>query len=71
MYFENFSSLLNMGGYALYVWLSFGTAALSIAVLWGDSFLSKQRLFTQVLSEQARQTRIKAANEQSSNGEPL
>ena len=71
MYFENFSSLLNMGGYALYVWLSFGTAALSIAVLWGDSFLSKQRLFTQVLNEQARQTRIKAANKQSSNGELL
>ena len=64
MHFEDISSFLDMGGYALYVWLSFGAAVLSLLVLWLDSFFSKQTLFTQVLSEQARQARIKAAAEQ-------
>jgi len=65
MHFEDISSFFNMGGYGLYVWLSFGAAALSLLVLWVDSFFSKRTLLTQVLSEQARQARIKAAAEQS------
>ena len=66
MHFEDFSSFLDMAGYGVYVWLSFGCAALSLMILWCDSFFSKQRLFTQVLKEQARQARIKAAAEQQS-----
>jgi heme exporter protein D len=65
MYFEDINSFLDMGGYGLYVWLSFGSAALSLLVLWLDSLFSKRKLFTQVLSEQTRQARIKAAAEQS------
>ena len=65
MYFEDINSFLDMGGYGLYVWLSFGSAVLSLLVLWLDSFFSKRTLLTQVLNEQARQARIKAAAEQS------
>ena len=65
MHFEDISSFFDMDGYGLYVWLSFGAAALSLLVLWVDSFFSKRTLLTQVLSEQARQARIKAAAEQS------
>ncbi|WP_293748906.1 heme exporter protein CcmD [uncultured Paraglaciecola sp.] len=65
MHFEDFSSFLDMAGYGVYVWLSFGCAALSLMILWCDSFFSKRRLFTQVLKEQARQARIKAAATQS------
>jgi heme exporter protein D len=65
MYFDDINSFFDMGGYGLYVWLSFGGAAFSLLVLWLDSLFSKRRLFTQVLSEQARQGRIKAAAEQS------
>jgi heme exporter protein D len=71
MHFEDISSFLDMGGYGLFVWLSFGAAFVSLFVLWADSFLSKQSLLNQVLSEQARQVRIKAAAEQSSNGEKI
>lgn len=71
MHFENISSFFAMGGYGLYVWLSFATATVSLLVLWADSFFSKQSLFTQVLTEQARQARIKAAAKQSSNGETI
>jgi heme exporter protein D len=71
MHFEDISSFLDMGGYGLFVWLSFGAAFVSLFVLWADSFLSKQSLLNQVLSEQARQVRVKAAAEQSSNGEKI
>jgi heme exporter protein D len=69
MYFEDINSFLDMGGYGLYVWLSFGSAVLSLLVLWLDSFFSKRTLLTQVLSEQARQARIKAAAEQSATAQ--
>jgi heme exporter protein D len=71
MYFEDITSFLDMGGYGLYVWLSFGVAGVSLLVLWLDSFFSKHRLLTQVLREQTRQARIKAAAAQSSNGETI
>jgi heme exporter protein D len=67
MYFDDINSFFDMGGYGLYVWLSFGGAAFSLLVLWLDSLFSKRRLFTQVLSEQARQGRIKAAAVQSAS----
>ncbi len=50
-----------MGGYGLYVWLSFGLGFLSLIVLWVGSILTKRQLFTQILTEQTRQARIKAA----------
>jgi heme exporter protein D len=71
MVFEDLSSFFNMGGYGLYVWLSFGASALSLLVLWLDSFFSKRTLLTQVLKEQARQARIKAAAVKNSNGETI
>jgi heme exporter protein D len=39
MHFEDISSFLDMGGYGLFVWLSFGAAFVSLFVLWADSFL--------------------------------
>lgn len=70
MHFNDLSSFFAMGGYALYVWLSFAAAALSLAAVWLDACFSKRSLLTQVLAEQARQARIKAAAEQNkSNGE--
>ena len=71
MHFEDFSSFLDMAGYGVYVWLSFGCAALSLMILWFDSFFSKRRLLNQVLKEQARQARIKAAAMHTSNGEQV
>ncbi|GAC18124.1 heme exporter protein CcmD [Paraglaciecola arctica] len=69
MHFEDFSSFLDMAGYGLYVWLSFGCAAISLLVLWLDSFFSKRAMLKQVLTEQKRQARIKAAAEQSATAE--
>ena len=69
MVFDDINSFFDMGGYSLYVWLSFGSAALSLLILWLDSFFSKQRLLTQVLNEQTRQGRIKAAAEKSATAQ--
>jgi heme exporter protein D len=71
MVFEDLNSFLDMGGYGLYVWLSFGASTLSVLILWLDSFFSKRTLLTQVLKEQARQARIKAAAVKNINGETI
>lgn len=65
MHFEDFGSFLFMGGYGFYVWLSFGVTALSLLVLWLDSYFLKRTLLKKIISEQKRQARIKAASEQS------
>jgi heme exporter protein D len=69
MAFEDLNSFFDMGGYGLYVWLSFGASALSLLILWLDSFFSKRTLLTQVLKEQARQARIKTAAAQSATAQ--
>lgn len=69
MHFEDFGSFLNMGGYGFYVWLSFGVTAISLLILWLDSFFLKRTLLTQVLREQKRQARIKTATEKSATAE--
>ena len=61
MHFEDMNAFWQMGGYGTYVWLSFGMGALSVALLWLDSIFAKRKLFSQILTEQARQLRIKAA----------
>lgn len=68
MHFEDFSSFLHMGGYGLFVWLSFFAAALSLALVWVDAFVTKQNLFKKVLKEQDRQARIQAAKNTLNSG---
>lgn len=67
MHFEDFNSFLHMGGYGLFVWLSFCAAALSLALVWVDAFLTKQNLFKKILKEQHRQARINAAKQAQNN----
>jgi heme exporter protein D len=63
MYFESMNDFWAMGGYGFYVWLSYGIGFLSLGLLWLDSVFAKKKLFTQILTEQARQARIKTAAE--------
>jgi heme exporter protein D len=64
MHFSSMNEFLAMGGYGLYVWLSFGLGLLSVAVLWLSSWSTKKSLFQQALKEQARQQRIQQAKQQ-------
>ncbi|MDU0356134.1 heme exporter protein CcmD [Paraglaciecola aquimarina] len=61
MHFENINEFWAMSGYGLYVWLSFGLGFLSLIILWLDSIMTKRKLFGEILAEQTRQARIKAA----------
>jgi heme exporter protein D len=67
MYFDSFNDFIAMGGYGLYVWLSFGLGLLSVIILWLSSWFTKKRLFKQVLKEQARQQRIQQLKQQPIN----
>ncbi|MGJ8680112.1 heme exporter protein CcmD [Paraglaciecola sp.] len=63
MYFDNMQDFWRMGGYGLYVWLSFGIGLTSLTLLWLDSIFAKRKLMAQILNEHARQVRIKSAKE--------
>lgn len=52
MQFESFSDFLAMGGYGLYVWLSFGVAGISLALLAGLSRWERKRLIQAIGQEQ-------------------
>ncbi|MFT5162134.1 MAG: heme exporter protein D [Alteromonadaceae bacterium] len=63
MHFESFADLLNMGGYALYVWLSYG---FSLLVLVGVTVLSlrqSKQIKTEILQSVDREKRINQAKE--------
>ncbi|GFD81380.1 heme exporter protein D [Tenacibaculum sp. KUL118] len=61
MQFESFTEFLNMGGYAFYVWLSFGVTFVAMAMIAIQSFIKHRNLMKQVVVEQERKARIKKA----------
>ncbi len=61
MQFESFAEFLNMGGYAFYVWLSFGVTFVAMALIAIQSFIKHRNLMKQVVVEQERKARIKKA----------
>ena len=65
MQFDSFSAFLDMGGYAFYVWLSFGVTFGAMILLVVLSFRQHKGLLKSVLKEQQRQVRIKEAREKS------
>jgi heme exporter protein D len=63
MPFDSFTAFLAMGGYGLYVWLSFG---FSFFVLLGITVLSIRKsshIRTDILETVQRETRMKQAKE--------
>jgi heme exporter protein D len=61
MHFDNWQAFWAMGGYGLFVWLSFGGSLLALLILWADSLLAKRSLFANVQREVARKQRIRIA----------
>ncbi|GFD95931.1 heme exporter protein D [Alteromonas sp. KUL156] len=61
MQFESFTEFLNMGGYAFYVWLSFGVTFVAMALIAIQSFIKHRNLMKRVVVEQERKARIKKA----------
>lgn len=61
MQFDSLQDFLAMGGYALYVWLSFGVSLLALVWVVIDSARTHKKLLRNAREEQARQARIAAA----------
>jgi len=61
MQFDSVTDFLNMGGYAFYVWLSFGITFGAMALVVIQSYIKQKLLLKAVITEQARKARIKKA----------
>ena len=64
MQFESLADFINMGGYAFYVWLSFGVTFAAMTIIAIQSFIKHRNLLRQVVVEQERKARIKQARQQ-------
>jgi heme exporter protein D len=63
-YFESFSAFWQMGGYALFVWLSFGSTYGLLIGLWWYSQRSQNRILQDLAKKQGREQRVRAQQQQ-------
>ncbi|MGL4766265.1 MAG: heme exporter protein CcmD [Aeromonas sp.] len=63
MHFASFSDFLAMGGYAFYVWLSFGLTLICLIGIVISTRLKTRSLLGELRSKQAREARRKAAQQ--------
>ena len=63
MHFASFSDFMAMGGYAFYVWLSFGLSALCLVGIVMSTRLKTRSLLGELRNKQAREARRKAAQQ--------
>ncbi|MFA7833675.1 heme exporter protein CcmD [Aeromonas dhakensis] len=63
MHFASFSDFLAMGGYAFYVWLSFGLTLLCLVGIVISTRMKTRSLLDELRSKQAREARRKAAQQ--------
>ena len=67
MQFESVADFFNMGGYAFYVWLSFGVTVFVMSMIAVQSYSKQRALLKSVIVEQERQARIRKARQQQDN----
>lgn len=60
MQFDSISDFFNMGGYAFYVWLSYGITLVSFGLLIFLSQAKKKRLFKHINQKVQREQLLKA-----------
>ena len=64
MHFQSWAEFWAMGGYGLFVWLSFGSSYIMLAVLVWYSHYQHKQFKHQLSAELAREKRIKQYQEQ-------
>lgn len=64
LFFDSWQAFLQMGGYALYVWISFGSTYLLLAILAWYSHRSQRQLLQNLAAKQAREHRIRQQQQQ-------
>ncbi|MBU1436474.1 MAG: heme exporter protein CcmD [Gammaproteobacteria bacterium] len=58
LYFSSWTAFFEMGGYALFVWLSFGVTFALLGLLWWHSQLGHRQMLRQLAAKQAREFRV-------------
>ena len=61
MQFDSFADFINMGGYAFYVWLSFGVSFGLLAILTISSKLSHTKMKQDIAKQIKREQKLKQA----------
>ncbi|MCL1079920.1 heme exporter protein CcmD [Parashewanella spongiae] len=61
MQFDSFQDFLNMGGYAIYVWVSYGITFGSLAILIYASATKENKVLKNITLKHNREQRIKAS----------
>ncbi|WP_018693190.1 heme exporter protein CcmD [Algicola sagamiensis] len=69
MAFDSFEAFIQMGGYGFYVWLSYGSTALIMVGLIGQSIFSRRRLIQEIRLSSRRAAK-RAAQKQQLEGTP-
>jgi len=67
MQFSSFADFLNMGGYAFYVWLSYGVSTALIIYLLFASVNRHKSLLQQIALRQKREQKLRQAAEKNMN----
>ncbi|MCE9934989.1 heme exporter protein CcmD [Aeromonas salmonicida] len=63
MHFASFSDFMAMGGYAFYVWLSFGLTLICLVGIVISTRIKTRSLLGELRSKQVREARRKAAQQ--------
>lgn len=63
MQFNSLSDFINMGGYGFYVWLSFGAAALILAILLISSKAGHRQIIKQIAKRKQREDKLRQDRE--------
>ena len=63
MHFASFSDFMAMGGYAFYVWLSFGLTLVCLVAIIISTRMKTRSPLGELRSKQAREARRKAAQQ--------
>ncbi|WP_371376292.1 heme exporter protein CcmD [Thalassotalea aquiviva] len=61
MSFDSLSDFFNMGGYAFYVWLSYGFTAIILVLLTINSRSKEKQILTKLRQRIKRETKLKQA----------
>lgn len=59
MQFDSISAFFNMGGYAFYVWLSYGITFAALAMLMLVSLRKKHTVLREIAKQASREQRLK------------
>ena len=71
MQFDSLSDFLHMGGYAFYVWLSYGVGLVLLVLLYIISKAQHTSVKQQIANRQKREAKLRQAAEQHQQENPV